>query len=312
MKRKIGVALVIILQLTIGTARNPALSNPKQLSALTGTQVVFESAFDPVGSMPYVRDIRLYAEKYGSRAALQKIMKDVDESSNPVGRNDYTDNRRLYETVSSFIGQIGHVDRSTHYFRNRLNRSPETLEGLLRENGEMPKIDQWRLACVKGSLYHMQGPDGIYNLKFLSSDGFCEAVYNRAGILLTESNDPVNMGTFNYSAGISQENAHMQYDIVPYLQWGNTPDSPQKGYGAIQAGVREAAEAYNRNIAAVTAYRQKYENAKGAAYAGSPLSPVFIKARAPYKSCIPLLKQSSAISSGQRDDCTSPTWAFPR
>lgn len=68
----------------------------------------------------------------------------------------------------------------------------------------------------------MYGKNGEYNLKFVSADGLFEGVYNKAGDLLTESNDPINMGTYNYSdpADIIH---HGLYDVLPYESWGNVP-----------------------------------------------------------------------------------------
>ena len=55
----------------------------------------------------------------------------------------------------------------------------------------------------------------------MSYDGIFEAVYNKQGILLTEYNDPQNMGTYNYG---NPDNwlAHGIYDVAPYLRYGNT------------------------------------------------------------------------------------------
>lgn len=273
LKHKIGLALAIIIQLILLTAQKSVVADPKSPPAQTGKQMAFERGSRAIGSAAYIRHIKLHAEKYGNKSALSKIIGDVDGDAGQISRNTYADNLRLYRMVSYIAGKIGYVEVKTHYLRNRLNQSPKTLKDLMLQNDRLPKNRQWRLVPVKGSLYHMQGPDGIYNLKFVSPDGFCEAVYNRLGNLLTENNDPVNMGTFNYSEGIHQRDAHAKYDITPYLKWGNSPNSPQKGYSAIHAGVKAAAESYNRNTSAVTIYRKKYETKKGVAYASSPFTP---------------------------------------
>ena len=56
------------------------------------------------------------------------------------------------------------------------------------------------------SAFHMKGEDGEYNLKFVSFNGFIEAVYNKEGILLDENNDPINMGTYNFLVQRMKEN----------------------------------------------------------------------------------------------------------
>ena len=70
----------------------------------------------------------------------------------------------------------------------------------------------------------MKGEDGEYNLKFVSFNGFIEAVYNKEGILLDENNDPINMGTYNFFSP-ENEREHIKYDVKPYLKWGNTKDT---------------------------------------------------------------------------------------
>lgn len=210
-----------------------------------------------LGSAGYVNDIRELAIKSGSQAALHRIMKDVDKYGYELDGNDYQNNLRLYREVGYLIYKIGYVDINTHYFRNKLNRAPKSLKELLELNQTPNPSRHWRLLSVRDSLYHLQGKNGIYNLKFISADGFCEAVYNKNGVLLTEKNDPVNMGTFNYAAGITGLNAHNKFDIDPYLKWGNSSDSPQKGNTQIMNGIKQAMEMYNMHSTSVMAYRAR-------------------------------------------------------
>lgn len=69
----------------------------------------------------------------------------------------------------------------------------------------------------------------MVNLKFVSKgDQRFEAVYNKTRNLLTEGNDEVNMGTYNY-AGPSDVSGHVKYDVEPYYKWGNTANLSEKG-----------------------------------------------------------------------------------
>lgn len=215
------------------------------------------SGYFTLGSRYYTDEITQIELNSGYNAALHRIMADVDKHGSNIDTNDYNTNLRLYKLVSYLVYKTGNVSKDVHYFRNKLNRTPNTLNDLLYINSKLPLSRRWRLLSVGNSMYHMQGNDGIYNLKFVSADGFCEAVYNKNGILLTEKNDPVNMGTFNYAAGIREFNAHQRYDIAPYLIWGNTPDSPQKGAAAINAGIKQVVQQYNEHSASVDAYRKK-------------------------------------------------------
>lgn len=213
-----------------------------------------------LGSREYVEIIRQVQFESGNKTALNRVMSDVDKYENDIASNDYSTNLRLYKLISNLVYKSGSMTMEVHYFRNKLNKVPQTLNELLYLNSRLPVSRRWILLSPGNSIYHMQGKDGIYNLKFISADGFCEAVYNKDGILLSEKNDPVNMGTFNYAAGIKVINAHQKYDIAPYLKWGNTPDSPQKGADAINTGIKLAEQQYNMHSANVAAYRNKVFN----------------------------------------------------
>lgn len=64
------------------------------------------------------------------------------------------------------------------------------------------------------------------------------------------------MGTYNYGAGISNINAHAKFDQYPYLLWGNTANSIQKGKNAINKGVHLGLINYKKNATNVYDYRQ--------------------------------------------------------
>ena len=100
----------------------------------------------------------------------------------------------------------------------------------------------------------MQGVDGEYNLKFESYDYYDEAVYNKQGILLTENNDPINMGSYNY--GVSSRDAHKRFDQWPYLMWGNAENSLEKGIDDINKGVELGLINYKKHRESVYLYRQ--------------------------------------------------------
>lgn len=209
-----------------------------------------------LGSVEYVKKIQDTAIASGNRYALSVIMLDVDKYGDDLDQNNSNNILRFYKLVSSLISKIGYVDMQTHYFRNKLNRVPKNLKELIQVNSTLPLNKRWRLLGISGSGYHIQGVDGEYNMKFVSYNGFCEAVYNKKGVLLTENNDPINMGTFNYAAGIRSINAHVKFDISPYLIWGNTPNSPQKGLALINKGVNLALINYKMHSASVYILRK--------------------------------------------------------
>lgn len=62
-------------------------------------------------------------------------------------------------------------------------------------------------------------------MKFISADGHFEVIYNLDGVKLTEENDPMNMGTFNYADPVTEKLKHTVYDILPFFEWGNSPEA---------------------------------------------------------------------------------------
>lgn len=230
------------------------------LTACSNAPVIYKSiptaADNRLGSSRYVADKMDIAGKSGSRYALSLIMSDVDKDGAQIDNNDPQNTLRLYKLVSSLVYRTGNVDMEMHYFRNKLNRAPASLKELISLNRRLSINKRWILLGIMNSAYHLQGADGEYNLKFISADGFCEAVYDKNGKLQNENNNPVDMGTFNYAAGIKEINAHGKYDVEPYLKWGNTPDSPEKDSATINKGVFTALTNYKAHSASVFIYRK--------------------------------------------------------
>jgi hypothetical protein len=114
------------------------------------------------------------------------------------------------------------ISESEHYFRNCFSRAPNKLSEMVELITEgKDNIFGWRLLPPGKSEYHMYGTDGEYNLKFVSSNMHFEVVYNKNGEKLTENNDPINMGTFNYATNDAEDD-HLVYDMRPYFKWNNT------------------------------------------------------------------------------------------
>ena len=99
------------------------------------------------------------------------------------------------------------------------------------------------------SIYHIYGDEGLFNTKFISKgDGRYEAVYNRDGLLLTEKNDPVNMGTYNYCGPSKNPLTHWLLDVSTYNKWGNVKDCAPMEHGRDIADFlnnQEARDAYD-------------------------------------------------------------------
>lgn len=104
---------------------------------------------------------------------------------------------------------------------------------------------------MKNTRYHMSGTDGEYNLKFGSSKNtgyIYEAVYNKDGILLTENNSPINMGTYNYCSDQADKALYQKLDVKPYKEYGNTSDEISKYPG--DEAKEENGDRFNANVSA--------------------------------------------------------------
>jgi hypothetical protein len=133
--------------------------------------------------------------------------------------------------IAGLITVIGKVKSpGEHYFRNYFRRAPETLSEMtaIIMNDEN-HIFAWQLSTAQNARFHMFGTGAEYNLKFVSADGHFEAVYNKDGVLLTEENDPLNMGTFNYANQLSEAEQELHYllDVSPFFKWNNTAEAAQ-------------------------------------------------------------------------------------
>jgi hypothetical protein len=131
--------------------------------------------------------------------------------------------------VSELINIIGKVkSEKEHYFRINFSRAPLTLSEMINTIQINNSLFKWKLMTPGYAVLHMYGDKGEYNIKFISEDGYFEAVYNRDGELLTQYNDPLNMGTFNYADQINNKEKHTELDVMPYFRWGNTNEERRR------------------------------------------------------------------------------------
>jgi hypothetical protein len=94
-----------------------------------------------------------------------------------------------------------------HTFRNFYNQTP-SFEYAQKYWIQLPDSE---------AIYHQIGPGNEHNLKFVSPDGHCEAVFHPDGTLVY---NPTNAGTYNYSfnpnGGWGGNIPHFFQDILPY------------------------------------------------------------------------------------------------
>jgi hypothetical protein len=129
-------------------------------------------------------------------------------------------------TVCELVDKIGTVTESAHYFRNCFERAPSTLDEMMAIiQHEQGGTFGWKLMSRQSTRFHMFGRNGEYNMKFISADGHFEVIYNIDGVKLTEENDPMNMGTFNYGDPVNEKLRHAVYDVLPFFEWRNSRES---------------------------------------------------------------------------------------
>jgi hypothetical protein len=168
----------------------------------------------------------------GNDKTLAQIELDIlmFQIKNKIINVDTLSNEKYIELGHRFtalVNTIGKINsQETHYFRIHFSRAPKTLDEMIRiildkENN----IFEWKLLPWQSMAFHMYGKDGEYNLKFISTDGHFEAVYNKDGILLTQKNDLLNMGTFNYAHQLADQITHYNLDVWPYFMWNNTEEA---------------------------------------------------------------------------------------
>jgi len=155
-----------------------------------------------------------------SHAILTRMMDDVMENQELL----YEDKQAnlFFDTFDQYVKQLTQMTEQFHYFRNELNKygeAPDRLEGMV----ELTACGKWKVFSARYHRYQVDEYDSAHNMKFISTDGRFEAVYNtETGQIVT---DPINMGTYNFAPGSMipwQYYQHHKYDKVPWKKWGNT------------------------------------------------------------------------------------------
>ena len=174
------------------------------------------------------------SKKIVAKAVINQMMDDLE--SNPNALKNNKNFMRFYELFDSNIRQLGTITERMHYFRNILNSysgAPDQLKDMI----DLAYRGEWHLFSAKYHRYDYGEIAGALNVKFISSDGRFEAVYNTGtGRIVT---DPANMGTYNYAPGSLNPIAfylHSKYDKEPWKKWGNTHELSYKDIMKLKSG----------------------------------------------------------------------------
>ena len=111
-----------------------------------------------------------------------------------------------------------------HYNRNLLNTNLPNTADLANKDG-WSRLSFWR------SIFHQhEAPIWSANLKFISSDGHKEAVYNSDGKMVNSVEDA---WTYNFFDPTHNSIPHTRYDVLPYDLWWNSKDDSVWLFGRV-------------------------------------------------------------------------------
>ena len=110
---------------------------------------------------------------------------------------------KFYDDGIKYLPELPHfweIDSKIHYFRNKLNvgYSWSDFEKL---NTRLPEGYKWEIMKAPGDSMHQNTAPNtttMRNKKYVSADGYFEAVYSYDGKLLNEGVADIDMGTYNY------------------------------------------------------------------------------------------------------------------
>ncbi|WP_010094430.1 hypothetical protein [Ornithinibacillus scapharcae] len=155
-----------------------------------------------------------------SHAIVMRMMQDL--TNNQALLYGHKNSNLFFDTFDRYVKKLPYITEEIHHYRNELNNygeAPEELEEMI----ELAACGKWKVFSARYHRYEVNEYDSAYNVKFISSDGRFEVVYNmESGKMVT---DPVNMGTYNFAPGSIvpwKYYQHHKYDKVPWKKWGNT------------------------------------------------------------------------------------------
>lgn len=164
-------------------------------------------------------DVFNSSKENAAKAVINKMMDDLENDPNSLP--NHINYKRFFETFDNNIRKVDGITERMHFFRNILNSysgAPSDLKDMI----DSAARGEWHLFSAKFHRFNYEGINGALNVKFLSSDGRFEAVYNTGTGKIV--NNPANMGTYNYAPGSVNPirfYLHNKYDKKPWKKWGN-------------------------------------------------------------------------------------------
>lgn len=116
------------------------------------------------------------------------------------------------------------ITENIHYFRNKLNIEYEWKD-FEKLNNRLPEGYKWKILGFPADLMHQNTAPNtttMRNKKYVSADGYFEAVYSYDGKLLNEGVADIDMGTYNYAPSEKGFFKHYGKDMITYNFLKNT------------------------------------------------------------------------------------------
>ena len=171
----------------------------------------------------YLADTQEEKDYYNGLA--EKMRKDDYQSTNGVSREVDKGIKFMPKMIE------GEPTKEQHYFRNKLNVKFSWEEFTILQE-RLPENMKWT-DKVDASYHQNNTVNNRPNRKYVSACGHFELIYNDDNVLLTEDNNPDDMGTYNY-ANPADWWEHTVKDVKPYgaiwIKWGNIPGQEGKAY----------------------------------------------------------------------------------
>ena len=127
------------------------------------------------------------------------------------------------ENTSPIFDYVTEAIKEMHYNRND-NQPIESLPQTQEEAEELVSQGLWRKMEASESLCHQYtAGDAGSNVKYMSSDGHFEVIYDANGAMVIA---PEDAGSYNLSPpdGLIGKAGHFLVDMLPWYLWGNAPN----------------------------------------------------------------------------------------
>ncbi len=187
--------------------------------------------------MAYTYIMKNIYDWYLSDNAAERLM--IERKLDIFRETEYekTGDKFYDDGIKSMDKRPSFVSAEAHYFRNKLNIEYQ-WDDLVELNCRLPEEYRWSQMMPPSDREHQNtATEGKPNRKYVSFDGYFEAVYSHDNRLLDEETESLDMGTYNYSPFkhngsvpeiIGSGAVHFKTDFITYYMYTNTKEDWEK------------------------------------------------------------------------------------